>query len=181
MRLRKTILSSLFLAMAIVLPFLTGQIPTIGRALLPMHIPVLLCGLICGWQYGLTVGFIAPILRGLLFGMPPLMPVGISMAFELAVYGMVAGMIFAIMKKKTYNLLSIYMSLILAMLAGRFMWGSVRFVLSQSFGIPFSWEVFVTGAFTAAIPGMVLQLLLIPTLLMALKNEILRLEEVNAL
>jgi len=113
MNLRKVILSSLFLALALVLPFLTGQIPTIGRLLLPMHIPVLICGLVCGWQYGLTVGLIAPILRGIMFGMPPLMPVGITMAFELAVYGMVAGLAFKMLKEKYgFTPLSIYLSLL---------------------------------------------------------------------
>ena len=61
-------LSAMFLAIGLVLPFLTGQIPEIGSLLLPMHIPVFLCGLICGWQYGAVVGFILPLLRNLLFG-----------------------------------------------------------------------------------------------------------------
>ncbi|MCH4888076.1 ECF transporter S component [Acidaminobacter sp. JC074] len=180
MNLRKVILSSLFLALALVLPFLTGQIPTIGRLLLPMHIPVLICGLICGWQYGLTVGFIAPILRGLMFGMPPLMPVGISMAFELAVYGMVAGLAFKVFKEKYgFGSLTIYLSLMLSMLAGRVMWGSVRYILSQSFGIMFSWEMFLAGAFVTAIPGIILQLILIPVLVVSLKSEIMKLQEVR--
>ena len=81
-------LSSMFLALGIVLPFLTGQIPKVGNMLLPMHIPVLLCGLICSWQWGALVGFITPLLRFSLFGAPP-MPMGISMAFELCAYGQV--------------------------------------------------------------------------------------------
>ncbi len=56
-------LAAMFMAIGIVLPFFTGQIPQIGKMLLPMHIPVLLCGLICGWQYGLIVGFVMPFLR----------------------------------------------------------------------------------------------------------------------
>ncbi len=59
--------------------------------LLPMHIPVLLCGLICGWKYGILVGFILPLLRHTIFGMPILFPTGIAMAFELATYGFVIG------------------------------------------------------------------------------------------
>ena len=65
-------LAAMFMGIGLVLPFLTGQIPQIGNMLLPMHIPVLLCGLICGWQYGLTVGLILPLLRYALFGMPVL-------------------------------------------------------------------------------------------------------------
>ena len=84
---RKLTLSALFLALGLVLPLITGQIPQIGKMLLPMHIPVLLCGMVCGWPYGLAVGAVMPLLRGLLFGMPVLYPTGIGMAFELAAYG----------------------------------------------------------------------------------------------
>ena len=69
---RKLTLSALFLALGLVLPLITGQIPQIGKMLLPMHIPVLLCGMVCGWPYGLAVGAVMPLLRGLLFGMPVL-------------------------------------------------------------------------------------------------------------
>ena len=82
--LKKTILAAMFLGLGLVLPFLTGQIKEIGNMLLPMHIPVLLCGLICGWQYGIAVGFIMPILRSFLFSMPHMFPNAVSMAFELA-------------------------------------------------------------------------------------------------
>lgn len=89
---RKIVYSALFLALAMVLPFLTGQIPEIGAALSPMHIPAILCGFICGWPWGLAVGFISPILRSLIFGMPPMMPKAIGMAFEIATYGAVSGL-----------------------------------------------------------------------------------------
>ena len=68
------ILSTFFLSLTIVLPYLTGQIPEIGSMLCPMHIPVLMCGFICGWKYGLLIGLIAPIFRSLILGMPPLFP-----------------------------------------------------------------------------------------------------------
>lgn len=86
-------LSAVCLALCMILPFLTGQIPQIGNALSPMHIPVLMCGLLCGWPYGLLIGFIAPLLRFALFGMPPLMPAGLAMMFELATYGALAGLL----------------------------------------------------------------------------------------
>ena len=88
---RRMVYAALFLALAMVLPFLTGQIPQIGSMLSPMHIPVLLCGFLCGWPWGLAVGFIAPLLRSVLFGMPPMFPGAVAMAFELAVYGCVSG------------------------------------------------------------------------------------------
>ena len=97
---RKLTLSALFLALGLVLPLITGQIPQIGKMLLPMHIPVLLCGMVCGWPYGLAVGAVMPLLRGLLFGMPVLYPTGISMAFELAAYGAVIGLLYAKLNKR---------------------------------------------------------------------------------
>ena len=87
---RNVVNAALCLALCMVLPFLTGQIPQIGSALSPMHIPALLCGFICGWPYALVVGFAAPLLRFMLFGMPPLFPTGTAMAFELAAYGAAA-------------------------------------------------------------------------------------------
>ena len=72
--LKNMALAALFLAIGLVLPFFTGQIPAVGKMLLPMHIPVLLCGLICGWQWGLGVGFVLPVLRSVLFSMPVMYP-----------------------------------------------------------------------------------------------------------
>ena len=86
-------LSSVFLAIAYVLPFLTGQVPQIGSMLCPMHLPVILCGLICGWKYGLIVGLISPLLRSLTLGMPPLFPTAIAMSVELAAYGFISGFV----------------------------------------------------------------------------------------
>ena len=97
---KRLTVSALFLAIGYVLPFLTGQIPTVGNMMLPMHIPVLLCGIVCGWQYGLGVGFILPLTRSLIFGKPLLYPNAVSMAFELAAYGAVAGFMHKILPHK---------------------------------------------------------------------------------
>ena len=70
----KLSLSAMLLALGLVLPFLTGQIPEIGSMLLPMHLPALICGFVCGWQWGIAVGFVMPIMRSLIFGMPPMIP-----------------------------------------------------------------------------------------------------------
>lgn len=161
-------LSAMFMALGLVLPFLTGQIPQIGNMLLPMHIPVLLCGFICGWQYGLVVGFVLPLFRNLLFGMPPLFPTGIAMAFELAAYGFVCGWLYSHSHWKCLK--AIYRCLIPAMLAGRVVWGIVRVVLMGVSGAEFSWQMFMAGAFLNAIPGIVAQLALIPGLMLALNK-----------
>ena len=153
MNLKKLTLSAFFLALGMVLPFLTGQIPQIGSMLLPMHFPAFLCGMICGWQYGAIIGFIMPLLRFALFNMPPIFPTGIAMAFELATYGAISGLL---LKKDVTNIKKIYFALIIAMIVGRISWGIVSYILTQ-----ISLEIFITSGFISAIPGIIIQLLTI--------------------
>lgn len=164
-KIKKITLSGMFLAVGLVLPFLTGQIQIIGNMLLPMHLPVILCGLICGWQYGGIVGFAMPLLRNLMFGMPP-MPNAISMAFELATYGLIIGLLYGFSKWKC--IFSLYRSLLIAMLAGRAVWGVVQATILGVNGSGFTFKMFMAGAFMNAIPGIILQLILIPAIMVAL-------------
>lgn len=163
---KKLILSAMFLALGLVLPFFTGQIREIGNKLLPMHIPVLLCGFLCGPQYGLLVGFITPLLRSLLFSMPPL-PRAIGMTFELATYGAVTGLLYRKLPKSKAR---IYISLLIAMVAGRLVWGIVSILIYGIEGSAFTWQMFAGGAFLNAIPGIVVQIILIPVLMLALEK-----------
>ena len=163
---QKMVLAAVCLALCLVLPFLTGQIPEIGSKLSPMHIPVLLCGFLCGWPWALLVGLIAPPLRFLLFGMPPLFPTGVSMMAELAVYGAAAGIFFRLLPRKPA---SVYMALVIAMLLGRAAWGAVRWVL-MAFGSSFTFQAFLAGAFLDAWPGILCHLLIIPPIVLALKK-----------
>ena len=165
--LRQLILAAMFLTLALALPFLTGQIPQVGSALCPMHIPVLLCGFFCGPWYALAVGLVAPLLRFALFGMPPLMPTGIAMCFELATYGFVSGLLYKLLPgKKVFT----YVTLIAAMLAGRIIWGIARVILAGLAQSEFAWTAFLAGAFVNAVPGIILHILLIPVLVIALKR-----------
>ena len=161
------VLAALFLALALVLPFLTGQIPEIGSMLCPMHIPALLCGFFCGWPWGLAVGLIAPVLRSLIFGMPPMFPVAICMSFELATYGAVAGLLHARLPR---GRASVYISLLSAMVAGRLVWGAARFLCAGLDISAFGLGAFWAGAVTTAIPGIIVQIILIPILVMALEK-----------
>lgn len=166
-QLKTMVLAAMLLAVGIVLPFFTGQIPQIGNMLLPMHIPVLVCGLICGWQYGGIVGFILPLLRYVLFTTPP-MPNGIAMAFELAAYGAIVGFLYN--RSRWQCIVSLYRSLIIAMIGGRIVWGAVRVVMFGAMGNAFSWKMFMAGAFLNAIPGIILQLVFIPALMLVLNR-----------
>lgn len=165
-QIRRLTCSAMCLALCLLLPFLTGQIPQIGSALCPMHLPVLLAGYLCGPWWALAVGITAPLLRHILFSMPPLLT-AIAMSFELAAYGFVSGLLY---RKLPKNLPGIYLSLITAMLSGRILWGIVRVMMTGVSGEAFTWGLFLAGAFTTAIPGILLQLILIPVLVTALKK-----------
>ncbi len=164
---KKLAYAALFLALCLVLPMLTGQIPQIGSMLLPMHIPVLLCGLVCGWQYGAVVGFVAPLLRSVL-GMPPMYPVAIAMAFELLTYGLVIGLVYRRLAKK--GLAGVYAALLTAMAAGRLVWGVAEVVLLGLGGKAFTAQAFLAGALLNAVPGIIVQLVLIPAVMAALQK-----------
>ncbi len=163
---KKMVSAGLCLALCLVLPFLTGQIPQIGSALSPMHIPVLLCGFLCGWPYGLVVGFVAPLLRHLLFHMPP-MPGALAMAFELAAYGAMTGLFYKLLPKKPAN---VYLSLVASMLIGRVVWGAAQKVIMGVAGGAFTWKMFMAGAFIKAVPGIVCHIVLIPLVVFALQK-----------
>lgn len=163
---KKMVLAAMFLALAFVLPFLTLQMGQLGQAFLPMHLPILLCGFICGGPWGLAVGFIAPLLRSIALGMPPMFPTAAAMAFELAAYGLLAGLFYRLLPKRVgYT----YAALILAMIGGRVVWSLVSLVLYGIAGTAFTWEMLIGGAVLNALPGIAIQIVLIPLILIALQ------------
>ncbi len=170
MFIKKLTLTAMFLSLGIVLPMFFGQVPQIGSMLLPMHIPVFLCAFICGWKYSAPMSFILPLLRSVLFSRPNMYPEAISIAFELAVYALVAGLIFEAFPKK--DLKAVYVSLISAMVLGRVVRILVQMALLGlkakvfTFGAVFS-SVVITG-----IPGIILQLIAIPLVLFTFKRNI---------
>ncbi len=162
-------LSALLIAIGMVLPFFTGQIPRIGNMLLPMHIPVFICSFVCGWKYGIVVGAVLPVLRSVVFGMPILYPVALAMSVELAVYGLVAGFIYEHFSGKSLKI--IYIALMVAMISGRIFWGVAEVILVGMTGSVFTWQMFIAGALMNAVPGIVLQLILIPAIMLRLKRN----------
>lgn len=162
------IMAALFLALAYVMPYLTGQIPEIGSMLCPMHLPVLLCGFVCGPVWGLAVGFVAPIMRSALTGgFPPMFPTAVCMAFELAAYGAATGFMHRILPRKK---LFICLSLLTAMVIGRLVWGAAMFFCMGADG-SFTLAAFLAGAVTNALPGIAVQIVLVPIFVMILENS----------
>ncbi len=159
----KITVTGVLIALGVLIPSTFHLFGQVGSIFCPMHIPVLLCGMLCGGPYGAVCGLIVPLLSALISGMPPIYPVGVSMMLELATYGLVAGIAYPKMKK-------IYPALITAMLAGRAVYGVVNTILYGVAGNGYSLELFVSGAFITAFPGIVIQLVLIPVLITALKR-----------
>ena len=165
---KKITISAMFLGLALVLPFLTGQIKQIGNMLCPMHIPVLLCGFLCGGPWGLVVGFVAPILRSMIFGMPMMFPSAVCMAFELGTYGIVSGSLHNAFNKKKWM---VYPTLLVAMIAGRIVWGVVMLICMGFDTAKFGFSAFASGAVLTAIPGIIIQLILIPAIVMTIEKN----------
>lgn len=159
---KKLVFASAYLALSLVLPFLTGNSRELGTLLSLMHLPVLLCGFICGWQYGLVVGLVAPILRSVLFGMPPMPFVAVPMAFELAAYGFITGILYKHLPKRNS---SVFISLVVAMIVGRL----VNLVASFLFGTPAILSS-LHSLFVGTLPGIIVQLILVPVAVAALNK-----------
>ena len=160
---KKIILTALMIALCVVLPIAFHSIPNGGSIFLPMHIPVLLCGLVCGWGYGGLCGLVGPLLSSLLTGMPPaaILP---GMMVECCVYGLVTGLMMRYVRtgKTTFDL---YLSLVAAMLLGRVLSGIAKALI---FTPGMSLAAWAAASFVTAIPGIIIQLVLIPLLVLAL-------------
>ena len=162
-KIKRLALAAMFLAIGMLLPMLTGQIKEIGDSLLPMHLAVMLCGIICGWEYGLGVGLILPFLRSVSFGMPPIYPNAVWMSLELATYGFVIGLMYAMRKKESRWY--IFLCLLCSQIAGRVVWGVAKALLLGIGSETFGFKAFIVGGFVDAIPGILLQFIVIPIVL----------------
>ena len=155
------------IALCYILP-LAFHSTALGTTLSPMHIPVLLCGFFCGAPWGLVVGLLTPIVRSAILGMPQMFPMAVAMAFELATYGFVAGCLHQKLQKRTRY---VYVALLGAMVIGRLVWGAVMFACMGFDVSKFGLSAFLAGAVINAIPGIILQLVLVPVLVISLKSE----------
>ena len=164
----KLVLAALFFAMGFVLPYLTGLVKEIGDTLLPMHLPIMLCGIICGARYGFATGLLLPFARALT-GMPPFYPNAVWMALELATYGFVIGLLYSRVKK--HNAVYLLICLICSMIAGRIVWGAAKAILLTGTKKAFTINAFIMGGFVDALPGIIIQLVLIPIIVEVYERE----------
>ncbi len=160
---KKLVYTAICAALCVVLPMAFHAVQDAGMIFLPMHIPVLLCGLICGWPYGLVCGVIGPLLSSLLTSMPPaaMLP---SMAVECAMYGCITGLMMGFVRTKS-PAADLYISMVCAMVLGRVLAGFAKALIFAPGTPAFAW---VTTSLVAGIPGIVIQLVLIPLVVLTL-------------
>ena len=156
------VMCAVFISLGVLLPFIFHFFPSIGSIILPMHIPVLLCGFVCGKKYGTICGAVTPILSALILSRPTLFPNAVAMMFELAAYGFFAGL--------TSRHMHFALALVISMVCGRFVLGIVSFPLYSFAGINFGIKIFLMSAFVTCWPGILIQLMLIPTILISLQK-----------
>ena len=160
---KRTTLAAVCIALCVVLPIAFHSIPNAGTVFLPMHIPVLICGMICGWPYGLLCGLIGPLLSSVLTGMPPaaMLP---AMMVECGTYGAVSGLVLKWLRtQNTYA--DLYIALIAAMLAGRVVSGIAKALI---FSPGLAMSAWVTASFVTVLPGIVIQLVFLPSVVVTL-------------
>ncbi|MCI9435974.1 MAG: ECF transporter S component [Lachnospiraceae bacterium] len=163
---KKAILTAACIALCVVLPMAFHAIPNAGNIYCPMHMPVLLCGLVCGWPFGLLCGVAGPVLSSLFTGMPSMAYLP-SMVIELAAYGFVAGIMMRIVHTKML-LADLYISLAAALLAGRIVAGASRALIFAPGS--YSMAAWAASYFVTALPGLVIQLALLPAIAFALEK-----------
>ena len=159
---KKIAIAGACIALCILLPLLTFNSMELGTFFSLMHLPVILCGFICGWQYGLAVGCIAPLLRLLIFTAPPWY-IAVPMAFELAAYGLVCALLYKFFPKKN---LYIYISLICAMIIGRFVYIAAAYIIE-----PIAIFAALQNIFINTWGGIAIQIVLVPLIIIALKKS----------
>ncbi len=163
---KRIVIAGLCVALGVVLPVMVHSIPNAGNVLLPMHIPVLLCGLICGPWYGLACGILTPVVSSLISGMPGPAYLPPMMA-ELAAYGLISGLCVRLIKGRK-PAARVYASLAAAMIAGRIAYGMMNALIFRAG--EYSMELWLSGTFITAAPGILVQLIVIPIIILALQK-----------
>lgn len=160
------VIAGLLIAIGLIIPAIFHSAGLGGKIFLPMHIPVLLGGFLLPPVYALLVGMVTPIISSVLTGMPPVFPMAIIMMFELGIYGLVASFLYRKLR------IPLIISLIFSMAAGRVMVGLVVYILTLAFGIETLGDpiIFVKAGAILAVPGIIIQIVLIPVLMFAINK-----------
>lgn len=156
-------MAAVCIALCVVLPIAFHSVPDAGSVFLPMHIPVLICGMICGWPYGFLCGLMGPLLSSALTGMPPIAILP-SMMVECATYGMVSGLMLKFVRTR-HTYADLYIALVVAMIAGRVVSGIAKALI---FTPGMAMSAWITASFVTALPGILIQLVFLPSVVFTL-------------
>ena len=169
---KKMCIFIVLLSLGWVFPFITAQSRELGNMLNLIHIPTLIGGMILGPWYGVLLGVITPITRSFIFGMPKLYPLAICMGLELGTYGLISGLIFKLLKNRfsIKEVIALYLSLIIALLCGRIVWGVSRSIFAMFSTEIMTFKIFITSGFLVSWPGVLLQIIIIPIIYYAIKK-----------
>lgn len=170
---RKITYSALFLALGVIFPQIFHLFGGTGPVFLPMHIPVLLSGFFLGGTSAALVGFITVLISAALTGMPQV-PILYFMLVEVTVYGLAAGLAYRKLR------LNVYVSLISAMIVGRLALSLSVFTLQPLLGLKLSPLGYITGALTQGLPGIILQLIFIPIVVLSIERAGFKFDESRA-
>lgn len=169
---KQLILGSLFIAMGAILP-VVFHTAGLGRVFLPMHIPVLLAGIVLGWKIGGIVGFLTPYVSSIMTSMPPLFPTAFVMSFELASYAITIAIVYRLISRKTTSTtIPVYIALFVAMILGRFIYGAINAAVLGFMQEQYGFTVFLTSMFVESLPGILLQILLVPPIIFIVEERI---------
>ncbi|OAA31002.1 hypothetical protein AT15_08480 [Kosmotoga arenicorallina S304] len=149
----------MWLALGFTVSLFFHQFPIkVGQVLLPLHFVVILAGAISGPFVGSISGLLTPLLSALIVGKPPIQPpIAIFMAFELLTYGLITG--FLVKRWK-----SIYLSMLLAWIAGRLVYTLEIIVVAPMLGFQLGTISALSISYLLGLPGVAIQLFLIPVI-----------------
>jgi len=152
---RDLAIGGLFGAVGVALP-IVFHLVGLGKAFLPMHLPVLVCGLLISPTVSFAVGAVTPVVSSALTGMPPLVPTGLMMTLEVGTLAAAAGVCRGKLR------LPVIVSILLAMVAARLIGGLELAAIAPLMGLKWSIPVYVTQSVVVSLPGIVLQLIAAP-------------------
>lgn len=159
-------IAAMSLALGIILPQAFHMVPNAGSIFLPMHIPILICGFLVSPLYAFLVGLLCPIISHFVFQMPPTIMLG-QMMVELSIYGLSTSLLSKVIHIKS-DYLRTYIILILSMLIGRICYGLMNYLFFKAGS--YSLEIWLSAAFISSLPGILIQLILIPMLVVNAKK-----------
>ncbi len=164
---KNLLVAAALLVLSVVLYKFFGGFTLFGGYLCVMEAPILLCGLLCGPVLGALAGAAAPIVCSLLFNSPTMNPDALAIAVEYIVFGVACGVLYKIMCQ------NVYISLILSMYLGRTAYGVMMRIL-----VDYSSESFLYDIIFCCIPGIVLEIVLLPLIAILLdKTGLMRRRE----